>query len=75
MSIEQWRAKLQPATKELLIGNNGDVVPPAVVAEIAQAGGPASDDSWWASQSESPAHYLPDAIDWVETTANDEPAE
>jgi len=76
MGIEQWWAKLQPSTQEWLIENNGDVVPPAVVAEIAQAGGPAGDDSWWASQGETPGHYFPDeAIDWVETTANDEEAD
>ncbi len=73
MSIEQWWTKLQPSTQEWLIENNGDVVPAAVVAEIAEAGGPASDDSWWADQSEAQGHYFPDdAIDWVEATANDE---
>lgn len=75
MSIEQWWAKLQPSTQEWLIDNNGDVVPPAVVAEITGAGGPAADDSWW-GQGETPGHYFPDdAIDWVEATANDEEAD
>ncbi len=73
MSIEQWWTKLQPSTREWLIDNNGDVVPAAVVAEIAGVGGPASDDSWWADQSGAPGHYFPDeAIDWVEATANEE---
>ena len=76
MSIEQWWGKLQPSTQEWLIGNNGDVVPPAVVAEIAGVGGPAGDDSWWASQDDTHGHYFPDdAIDWVEATANDEDAD
>ncbi|MFD0046791.1 hypothetical protein ACFVGV_16530 [Pseudarthrobacter scleromae] len=73
MGIEQWWTELQPSTRKWLINNNGDEVQAAVVAEIAEAGGPASDDSWWSGQDESPGHYLPDdAIDWVEATANGE---
>ena len=73
MGIEQWWTKLQPSTRQWLINNNGDVVPAAVVSEIAEAGGPAGDDSWWASQDETPRHYFPDdAIDWVQATANEE---
>jgi hypothetical protein len=73
MSIEQWWTKLQPSTREYLIENNGDKVPPVVVAEIAEAGGPDSADSWWADQNGTPGHYFPDdAIDWVEAIANDE---
>ena len=44
MSIDQWWTKLQPATRTWLINNNGDEVPAAVAAEIAGAGGPATDD-------------------------------
>ena len=73
MGIEQWWTKLQPSTRQWLINNNGDQVPAAIVAEIAEAGGPASDDSWWAGQNETPGHYFPDdAIDWVEAAANEE---
>ena len=73
MSIEQWWAKLQPSTREYLTENNGDVVPPEVVAEIADAGGPDGADSWWADPNETSGHYFPDdAIDWVEAIANDE---
>ena len=73
MSIDQWWTKLQPATRTWLINNNGDEVPAAVAAEIAGAGGPATDDPWWSGQGETPGHYFPDdAIDWVEDTANDE---
>lgn len=73
MGIEQWWTNLQPSTRKWLIENNGDAVPPALVAEIADAGGPASDHSRWADQGESTWMYFPDdAIDWVEATANDE---
>ena len=73
MGIEQWWTKLQPSTRQWLINNNGDQVPEAIEAEIAEAGGPASDDSWWAGQDETTGHYFPDdAIDWVEAAANEE---
>jgi hypothetical protein len=73
MSIEQWWTKLQPSTREWLIENNGVIVPAEVVAEIAEVGGPASADSWWAGKGGASGHYFPDeAIDWVETTANGE---
>jgi hypothetical protein len=73
MNIEQWWAKLQPSTQEWLIANNGDEVPAAVVAEIADVGGPASTDSWWSGQDRGSGQYFPDqAVDWVETIANDE---
>src|SRR5690348_3229530 len=47
MPIEQWWPKLQQPTRDWLIANNGDAVPPAVMAEIAEAGGPATSDAWW----------------------------
>jgi hypothetical protein len=73
MSIEQWWTNLQPSTREFLIKNNGDVVPAEIVAEIAEAGGPDGADSWWADQNGTSGNSFPDdAIDWVETIANDE---
>ena len=73
MSIAQWWAKLQSSTQDWLIENNGEEVPAVVVAEIAGVGGPASADPWWTGQDGASGHYFPDeAIDWVETLANDE---
>jgi hypothetical protein len=62
---------LQEQTRDWLIANNGDVVPPAVRAEIAGAGGPATTDSWWVADQDATGPVMPDqAIDWIEETAN-----
>ena len=46
MSIEQWWSKLRPSTREWLIENNGDAVPPEIVAEITAAGGSITSNAW-----------------------------
>lgn len=56
-----------------LIENNGDVVPPEVVAEIAQAGGPIASGAWWVTQSAPSGFYFSDeAVDWIEAVGNPE---
>lgn len=73
MPIAQWWPKLQQQTRDWLIANNGDVVPPAVMAEIAEAGGPATTDSWWVADQDATGPVMPDkAIDWIEETANEQ---
>jgi hypothetical protein len=73
MTIELWWARLRPETREWLIANNGDAVPPAIVEEIAAVGGPSASDAWWEEQEGSPGRCMPDeAIDWIEQVANDE---
>jgi len=73
MSIEVWWPRLQPATRDWLIANNGDAVPTAIVEEIAEVGGPVRSDPWWAAQDGTTGDYLPDAAtDWIEEIANDE---
>ena len=73
MSIEVWWPGLRPGTRDWLIANNGDVVPPPIVDEIAEAGGPARTDDWWVSQEGSTGAHMPDvATDWIEEVANDE---
>ena len=75
MSIEQWWPRLKPSTREWLIENNGDEVPAAVVAEIAEAGGPMASDQWWVGQG-APGFHIPDeAADWIEAVANGEEPE
>ena len=69
MNIELWWPKLTPSTRDWLMENNGDAVPPKVVAEITRAGGSAVPDS----DSEDSDHYLSDQdVDWIETLANGE---
>jgi len=73
MSIEVWWPKLQPATRDWLIANNGDAVPAAILEEITEAGGPAKSDAWLVGQDGSTDFFMPDeAIDWIEEIANDE---
>ncbi|TFD24898.1 hypothetical protein [Cryobacterium sp. TMS1-13-1] len=69
MTIELWWPKLTPSTREWLMENNGDAVPPQVVAEITRSGGSAVLDS----DSEDSDHYLSDQdVDWIESVANGE---
>jgi hypothetical protein len=69
MDIELWWPKLSPSTREWLIDNNGDSVPPEIAAEIRRAGGEVSLDS----ESEQSGVYLSDDdVDWIETVANEE---
>ena len=77
MPIAQWWPELRQQTRDWLIANNGDVVTASIVAEIAEAGGPATSDAWWVTDEEAPGPVMPDeAIDWIEATANEEsPAE
>jgi hypothetical protein len=73
MRIAEWWPKLQHRTREWLIANNDDVVPPAIMAEIAEAGGPPTSDSWWVADVDATGRVMPDeAIDWIEATANEE---
>lgn len=66
MRIEQWWLSLTPATRQWLIDNNGDAVPPEIVTEIIEVGGTVSSD-------EEGVFALSDAeIDWVEAVANAE---
>ena len=57
----------------VLIANNGDVVPPDLVVEIAQAGGVTTTDAWWVGHSGPTGFFLSDeAIDWIDEVANGE---
>jgi hypothetical protein len=69
MNIELWWPNLTPSTRAWLMENNGDAVPPKVVAEMPRAGGSVILDS----ESEESDYYLSDEdVDWIETLANDE---
>ena len=60
----------------VLIANNGDVVPPDLVVEIAQAGGVTTTDAWWVGHSGPTGFFLSDeAIDWIDEVANGETPE
>lgn len=69
MDIEQWWPKLQPATRDWLVGNNGDVVPAGLAVEITAAGGSFQDSS------PSGSLFPDDTVDWIEAVANGEEPE
>lgn len=69
MEIEQWWSKLQQATRDWLIANNGDLVPVPVVDEIKQVGGPDLRD---VSEVGQPGYFSDEVIDWIEAVGNDE---
>lgn len=73
MSIEAWWPTLRPESRDYLIANNGDVVPPELVEEIARAGGDVTPDTWWVGENGPEGFYLSDeAIDWIDEVANGE---
>lgn len=73
MIIEAWWPMLRLETRQWLVANNGDAIPPQIVDEIVVAGGPAATDPWWADIDGSPGRSMPDdAVDWIEEAANDE---
>ncbi|MCY7403367.1 MAG: hypothetical protein LH475_01815 [Cryobacterium sp.] len=69
---------LLPSTREWLMENNGDAVPPEIVADIARVHGPtgprAHGPTATDSESEHSGVYLlsDEEADWIETVANKE---
>ena len=61
MNIDKWWPKLEPATREWLVANNGDVIPGDIVDEMTKAG-----------RSASTEQLVDDEIDWIEAVANGE---
>ena len=71
MRIEEWWPKLDSATQEWLIANNGDVVPTTVLGQIAEVGGDVTSDASSIGDNGPGGFLLSDAaIDWIEETAN-----
>ncbi|SDO21161.1 hypothetical protein SAMN05216368_11280 [Cryobacterium flavum] len=69
MDIELWWPTLTPSTREWLMQNNGDAVPPELVTEITRAGGGVATDS---ESEQSGVSLSDDDVDWIETVANEE---
>lgn len=73
MIIEEWWPQLRPETRQWLVANNGDAVPPPIVDEIAAVGDPAASDAWWAELDGSSGRSMPDGVvAWIEEATNDE---
>ena len=61
MNIDKWWPKLEPATREWIVANNGDEIPADVVDQLIKAG-----------RSAPTGRLGDDEIDWIEAFANDE---
>jgi hypothetical protein len=73
MDISDWWPKLPDATRGWLIAHNGEPLPEDVLRHVLAVNGDHTDASWWAGESRDGQSQLSDeAIDWIETTANDE---
>jgi hypothetical protein len=73
MEIIEWWPKLHPDARAWLIAHNGEAVPPEVLSRIMAAGGSVTSNAWWVGESGRDGFFFSDeAIDWIETTANDE---
>ncbi|WP_411733455.1 hypothetical protein, partial [Paeniglutamicibacter sp.] len=75
MNIENWWPLLNSSTRQWLIDNNGDVVPPSILDQITAVAGPPTAEASWAADNVAEEFLLSDqAIDWIEEAANDEVA-
>jgi hypothetical protein len=73
MEIIEWWPKLDSDAKAWLIAHNGEAVSPEVLSKIVAAGGSVTSSERWVGESGPDGFFLSDeAVDWVETTANDE---
>ncbi|MBT2531123.1 hypothetical protein J7E83_03085 [Arthrobacter sp. ISL-48] len=73
METIEWWPKLDPDAQAWLIAHNGEAVTPEVLNKIAAAGGLVTSGEPWIGESGPEGFYLSDeALDWIETTANDE---
>ncbi|MEO8221833.1 MAG: hypothetical protein ABI563_13730 [Specibacter sp.] len=73
MNIQDWWPLLDPSTRQWLINNNGDMVPPSILAQIKAVAGEAAADASCVGDDGPEGFSLSDeAIDWVEQAANDE---
>jgi hypothetical protein len=73
MQITEWWPKLDADSQAWLIAHNGEAVAPEVLSRIeAVSGSLASSESWVGERGPDGLFLSDDAVDWIETTANDE---
>lgn len=73
MNIENWWPLLNSSTRQWLIDNNGDVVPPNILDQIEAVAGPLMPEAPWVAGNDAEEFLLSDqAIDWIEEAANAE---
>jgi len=73
VQIQDWWPRVDEPTRQWLRDNNGDVVPPDVLARITAVAGDDTAGAPWAGGSGPDGFLLSDeAVDWIEEAANDE---
>ena len=73
VNIAQWWPKLTRETQDRLVEHNGEPLAASVRAEVVAVNDGDLDSTWWAGESVDGRSELTDeAIDWIETWANDE---
>lgn len=73
MDLPQLWPLLPTSTRSWLVDHNGEALPDEIVAEILRVTGNQTSPQWWAGPSTEGGTQLTDeAVDWIETVANDE---
>lgn len=74
MEIREWWPKLDAESQAWLIVHNGEALAPDVLRRIEAVSGSLASSASWAGERGPDGFVLSDdAVDWIETTANDEP--
>lgn len=73
MEIIDWWPRLDAETRRWLIEHNGEAVPREVLNRIVAVTGSAHASEPWVGEPSAEGFSLSDgAVDWIETTANEE---
>jgi hypothetical protein len=73
MDFSQIWPLLSNSSRSWLMEHNGEPLPDDLLAEILRITGGERHDEWWAGASaEGQTQLTDDAVDWIETRANDE---
>lgn len=72
MELPEIWPLLRTSSRSWLIEHNGEPIPDDLIAEILSVTGGEPDVQWWTGPSvEGQTQLTDEAIDWIETVAND----
>jgi hypothetical protein len=73
MDFPQIWPHLNPSGRAWLIEHHGEALPDQLVAEILSVTGAEPNDQWWSGPAvEGQTQLTDEAVDWIDTVANDE---
>ena len=73
MDLPQIWPHLSPSSRSWLIEHNGEPLPDQLVAENLSVAGAEPNAQWWSGPSvERQTQLTDEAVDWIETVANNE---